>query len=257
MKTNYTPTWMKENRDPSFFGPDDGVPIPTHGKAEYLWGNMPALDILKCEDNGDIKNTSRDIGLLFAASGDLHNVVKTIVGLPESYSGHCNVVINDLNHTVVARNIILLLVAMHLDPDIAVPIMLHVWYSALLPSTMVETLQRQILPHIEDVCRKIKDKPAPSIQSKTFKLGTMSVRIILPQSGWLALRDFFLVPKGFTVDMAQKTRKETMCAPSRIDYTDRALYKMTPRRRMGCIFRSEGILLPFGSSTKDFDTPNP
>ena len=47
---------------------------------------------------------------------------------------------NDINFMVVARNAILLLVALGLEPGEAVAIMIHVWYSALLPHVMIDTL---------------------------------------------------------------------------------------------------------------------
>jgi hypothetical protein len=88
------------------------------------------------------------------ASGDPRNIIKTLTGLPETYSGHCEVVVNDRDFDIVARNVILLLMALQFDPDTATPIMLHMWYSALIPAQMLRCLQEKVLPLVQDVCGK-------------------------------------------------------------------------------------------------------
>lgn len=68
------------------------------------------------------------------ASGDLRNVVSTINGLPEDYSGHFTALLNDHNPTVVARNLFLLMMlSMIPDMDSAVELALHFWYTIMLP----------------------------------------------------------------------------------------------------------------------------
>jgi hypothetical protein len=99
------------------------VPV-VHGD-QYLWGNTPALDILKLEGN-EGESTERNFNLLFAASGDLRNMIETIVSLPNEYKGTIRVVINDVNFNVVAMNIILLMGALHFEPEEAAATILHV-----------------------------------------------------------------------------------------------------------------------------------
>src|ERR1700738_4992157 len=102
------------------------------------------------------------------ASGDIRNLVMSLLGLPVTYTGHCEVVVNDRDPDIVARNAILLLTALHYSPNEATQIMIHIWYSALIPQQVLHTLQENILPLIRDVCSKIKAKPANSLQSKTW-----------------------------------------------------------------------------------------
>lgn len=51
------------------------------------------------------------ITLLFAASGNLHNIAKTIVTVPVEQQSKFEVVVNDKYFDVVARNTIILLIA--------------------------------------------------------------------------------------------------------------------------------------------------
>jgi hypothetical protein len=53
--------------------------------------------------------------------------------LPKDYTGSLSFVVNDVDFDVVARNAILLLTALFLDTDQAVPAMTHLWYSVRLP----------------------------------------------------------------------------------------------------------------------------
>jgi hypothetical protein len=229
------------------------------GTRGYLWGNIPALDILNLKDNeGEAAIIKQDIALLFAASGDLRNVVKTISGLPETYKAECSVVINDKQPIIVVRNIIMLLIALNFDIKVAVPMMIHVWYSAALPRSMVDALQSKILVLIEDVCNKIKNKPNGSLQAKTFVSKCSKLRVVLKKEEWLELAKHLTVPETLTLRESQEIRRRITLAPERIDYRDRAMLSWSGAlREVENHFRSEGILLPYGCSVDPFDTPNP
>lgn len=234
-----------------------GPPLAQFGSPQYLWGNIPAIDLLNVTENEGIKVIlQQDVSLLFAASGDLRNVVKTITGLPENYPGNCKTVINDRNTTVVLRNALILLVALQFEPETATPIMLHLWYSAMLPRGIVEALQKGILPCIRDVCNKTKTKPDNSLQAKTFVHGKGSIRLVLKKSEWFAFAKMLEPNEELTAPMAQTIRRKITQA--RIDHIDRSLCKMPPGRRAGASdYRQHGILLPFGASRKEFIVPNP
>lgn len=237
----------------------NGFGFKSFGSNQFLWGNVPAVDLLNIDNNGGKEDvTQRDIALLFAASGDLCNVVKTITKLPKEYVGECVVAINDRNFCITARNIMMLLTAMHFNPETAVPIMIHLWYSALLPAPIVRALQDSILPYVEDVCRQIHGKDGESLQAKTFRFGNRSMRVVLRKHEWDKLVKMFFPPKGLSADAAKKIREATMMAPGRIDYIDRVLQNMSPAQRVGSWkFRTEGLLLPYGMSRKHFAIPNP
>ena len=150
------PSWVSDDGHTGF------------GLNQYLWGNMPAVNILNAEKSQNVGDVHHDLDLLFAASEDIRNVVKSVIeGLPVGYSGRCTLVINDFNFIIVARDAILLLIALGLEPE-AVPIMIHVWYSALLAPVMVDTLRHVALERIVEVCEKIKHKPSTSLQAKTL-----------------------------------------------------------------------------------------
>ena len=257
MKSKYVPGWIKEGRHPSWVS-DSALPL-NFGVNRYLWGNMPAINTLTARDNEGVCEIHRDMNLLFAASGDIRNVVKSIVeGLPNGYEHRCLLVINDINFMVVARNAILLFVALSLEPNKAAMIMIHLWYSALLPHVMVETLCNEVLGRIVDVCEKIKDKPSTSLQAKTFSFGKRSLRLVLKKYQWDELKDYFAVPRALTQEDAQVIRRRVMLARERVDYLDRALCNQPPPIRVATVtFRKDGILLPHGASREKFDTPNP
>ncbi|PZC93522.1 MYND finger family protein [Pyrenophora tritici-repentis] len=239
LKETYLPRYVKECRIP-FGGPPDqpGFDITSFGSLQYLWGNMPALDILNADKNEGKDIMKRDINLLFAASGDMRNVVKTVVGLPKGYAGNCVVVMNDWNFTITARNAMMLLAAMHFEPETAVPIIMHLWYS--------------------QVCDKIKHKSTELDQAKTFNFGDRSICLALKKGAWVELSKMFTSPDQLSSHRAMQIRQHTTCAPRRVDFVDKALYQMPPGRRTGTWkFRLEGLLVPYGTSRKPFVYPNP
>jgi hypothetical protein len=89
---------------------------------EYLWGSMPALDILNIKDHEDTTDTVHsNFNILFAASGDLRSAIKSIVRLPNGCTGGFVAALNDIDFLVMARNAIMLLIALHLDSETVVP----------------------------------------------------------------------------------------------------------------------------------------
>lgn len=165
---------------------------------------------------------------------------------------------NDRDFAVVARNVVLLLCALHFEPEVSVPMMIHLWYSALIPAIILEKLQQEILPYIENVCGKINDKAAESIQARILTFAKSSLRILLKKDQWSGLASTFKIPDGLTCETATMVRGQTALSDYRIDHVDRALYSMPPGQRIGCYkLRAEGVLLPFGCPHEDFNTPNP
>ena len=184
--------------------------------------------------------------------------MKSLIGLPESYTGQCEIVVNDKDFDIVARNLVFLLIAFHFSPEEATPIMLHIWYSALIPNQTFQSLREAILPLIKEVCTKIQEKPAESLQSKTWSHDSQSLRLVLQKAMWDRLQDYFQIPQGLSTAHAQNIMTSTTLAPEREDYVHRALYIRPPPWRVCMMkFRKDGIILPFGSSCHEFDTPNP
>lgn len=193
------------------------------------------------------------------ASGDLRNIVKTVAGLPSGYSHSLKITVNDRDFDIVARNLILLLVALVVENhDEAVDCMIHLWYSALVRESDIQILQRRIRPLIEDVCRKIKDKASGSLLGKTWKFGQRSLRVVLDKSSWDRLLSFFGKTDNLTAEQARKTRTAITLAEARRDYRDRQICILSPVRRIAWNkFRQDGLLLPFGFPRHEFRAPNP
>ncbi|CZR65732.1 uncharacterized protein PAC_15632 [Phialocephala subalpina] len=252
MKSTWTPGWVREKRQPTFV--TDGPPMSQYGRKKYLWGNVSAIDILNLGKNE--VSVEQDFSILFAASGDLRNVVKSVNSMVFFLSARRDIVINDIDIDIVARNAILLLVAMNFPAEEAASMMLHLWYSALVPQGLVDRLQKKIMPLVQDVCTKIREKPSTSLQSKTWRCGPTSLRLVLQKQEWDKVLLYFQVPDTLSADQAQKIRVSTTLA--RMDHVDRALFSQQPGWRVGMMkFREDGILLPFGASRHSFKQPNP
>ncbi|KAJ1324714.1 DUF4470 domain-containing protein [Microdochium nivale] len=254
-KAAWQPQWVLQNRQPAFIGPGIGNPF---GGKKYLWGNMPAIDILKLADNEGV-SYKESLSLLFAASGDLRNVLKTVVELPAAYTGKLKVTINDLDLDVTARNAIMLLIAFVVDdPEEAVDCIIHTWYSCLIRTAHNDILQQRIRPLIQEVCDKIRDKNPDSMQAKTWKFGKHSLRLMLKQSAWSRVLSYTDPPTGINAEKAVQIRQAVTIAASRIDYRDRHFLFFSPSHRIAKYrFRKDGLLLPFGTPRGEFVVPNP
>ncbi|KAM0347333.1 hypothetical protein ACHAPU_004852 [Fusarium lateritium] len=254
-KATWAPDWVPQNRTPAFITGGIGV---TFGGKKFLWGNVPALDVLQLSSNeGD--HYQGQLSLLFAASGDLRNVVKTIAQLPASYKQPIKITINDRDLDIVARNIIMLLVALTADAqDDTVDCMIHIWYSAFIRESDLQVLDKRVRPLVEAVCHQIKDKPTSSVLGKTWTFGQRSLRLVLEKGSWNRLLTFLEVPSKLTAENANKLRTAVTLANSRVDYRDRSFLFLPPSHRVARYrFRQDGLLLPFGASRSEFQHPNP
>jgi hypothetical protein len=250
------------------------------GGKKFLWGNVPALDVLRLDSNegeqyqgqlsllfagiympiNAVPQPNTDIERHFTASGDLRNLVKTVAQVPSSYDQPINIVMNDRDLDIVARNTIILLLALTSEgQDGTIDCMIHIWYSAFIRKSDLDSVNQKVRPLIEDVCRKIKDKPAKSMLGKTWKFGQQhSLRLVLEKSSWERLLSFMEVPEGLTTERANEIRTTVTTAESRVDYRDRSYLFMPPSHRIARYrFRQDGLLLPFGSCRSEFQQPNP
>ncbi|RKL09243.1 hypothetical protein BFJ68_g9188 [Fusarium oxysporum] len=135
----------------------------TFGGKKYLFGNVPALDVLRLGAH-EGEACGNQLRLLFSASGDLRNVVQTITQLPPSYEQPIEIIMDDHEFDVVARNVIILLLALTADDqDEAADCILHIWYSSFIRKSHFDKLKQRMRPLIQSVCDKVKDKPAKMI----------------------------------------------------------------------------------------------
>lgn len=68
MRVTWRPSWVVEAREPAFIrGDEEGpfVDMVSHGSQKYLWGNVPALDLLNLQQNEGV-DFAEDLRLLFA-----------------------------------------------------------------------------------------------------------------------------------------------------------------------------------------------
>ncbi|KAL4922141.1 hypothetical protein BDW62DRAFT_217950 [Aspergillus aurantiobrunneus] len=253
--STWLPAWAREDRMPAFLG---GLPLVSLGMNKYLWGNVPAFDLIQLEKNEGLGYTG-DLRLLFAASGDLRNVVKTISRIPPEYGDTLEITVNDRDFDIVGRNVILLLIALSIeDKDEAIDCMIHLWYSALVRESDLQLIQRRIRTRIQNVCKTIENNKLDGPAAKTWRFGDRSLRLVLEAPSWNRLLSFFDVPTGLKAERAQEIRRAVTLAEAREDYYDRFLYCQSPAHRLAHQkFREEGLLLPFGLSSHEFCVPNP
>ena len=163
---------------------------------------------------------------LSKVSGDLRNVIKTVTELPNDYNGRCEVVLNDPNFRIGARNIILLLTALIFEPATAAFMMQHTWYSAMIPAFVLQNLRERVLPLIQDTCTKIQKKDEETLCSKRWSFGERSVRLTLLKRFWDNLLLRFEVSERLPVARAQTLRATAIRAPSRKDCLEQTTVKL-------------------------------
>ncbi|XP_070575182.1 uncharacterized protein [Ptychodera flava] len=97
----------------------------------YYWGNSPAVDLLKLQQNewsgGDY---SDKLSLLLAGVGDLRNVIKTVASLPKEFKGRIEFNLNDCDAHVLAKNVLFLYMMFTADDvNYTSDTLVQLWYS--------------------------------------------------------------------------------------------------------------------------------
>lgn len=72
-KSSWRPSWDREGRTPTFVG-NNHPPFIPFGRAKFLLGNVPALDIINLEAN-EGKAYNKHMNLLFAGKQDFASTV--------------------------------------------------------------------------------------------------------------------------------------------------------------------------------------
>ena len=192
---------------------------------------------------------------MYLASGDLRNMVKTVISLPSTYTNRCTIVLNDMDRYVVARNAILLILALILDPHEAPEILLHVWYSARLTPRIAMILQEKVKPMVLDVLQKIRYKSDSTILAKTWSSRRVSISVRFYKSQWMFLLK--MLEAEMTLEKAESERKYIMLHKDRLDFRERNWFNFYPGSRW-CANKllETGVLLPVGHCNDDFTVPN-
>jgi hypothetical protein len=189
----------------------------------------------------------------------LRNVVKTLAALPQSYDGKLTVVINDHDPQVIARNVIMCILAASVDDaDQVSECITHIWYCALIRQADLDLLNAHVLPLIEEVCSDIKDQASTSLHSKTWRVRKCSLCITMSKEAWQLLLSCLTVRPELSIQQAQALRLAVMNGKEDQDIRDRLAVPRSPAHRVSkSKVNEDGIILPFGYSRKAFVIPNP
>ncbi|MCJ1441247.1 MAG: hypothetical protein MMC23_001733 [Stictis urceolatum] len=252
-KDEWKPVWIEENRQPAFVDTKKVLEYYGAMDSKVFWSEMLAIDIIKLQDN-EKSEWKEDLHLLFAASGDLGSVLKTVAAVPDSYEGALEIAINDDAFDIVARNTILLLLALTCEPEEVWEAILHLWYSVLVPKHVMALLEQKVAPLLDGVCSELDDEhPLSDLFLKAWKFehGTMT-------GLWLEAPGYLKVPENLSAPKALELRSVVTMNDESRDYADKFLCTISKEWRFICAhFRQSGILAPFASSRRYFDTPNP
>jgi hypothetical protein len=165
---------------------------------------------------------------------------------------------NDMAIEVVARNIILLLVAMEFEPEETVPVMIHSWYSVLMPKSLVEKIAKVLWPLIHCALDKDSNDPEPSIVHKAARNEKVEMHLKLKRKEWKVLSAFIHVPDELTRQHAEEIRRSAVKDPLRVDHADIRYYSVRPSVHEAITqYREDGLLLPYGGPRGAFDSSNP
>ncbi|CAG8770471.1 1927_t:CDS:2, partial [Gigaspora rosea] len=216
-------------------------------KVEYLWGNMPAIDIVKIDSNkfSDGKSSfNKPINLLFAASGDLNDTIIPMNGLLLDFNQPANICINDYAERIVARNFIILYLLAKLGKN-AIDMAIQIWYSSALTD-------KQSIKCLEIFSKIVQD--SQMAKEYSFEFGKLKIHTHFNPKTWKCLVE--MLANRTDIQTGIVMRNDIMLNPTRIDYRYRYLQRLTLEQICFDNFRHHGILLPCGALNAHHNTQN-
>lgn len=243
----WEPLWKREGRMPKWIGPVQNPPTPS----EHLWGNTLAVSLLGPPGSEAVRRlleNGNEARLCFVASGDLRNVVETVVALPAGYVGAVHIFINDFNPKIVVRNFMLLFILSQLGES-GVDLVIALWYSLAI------TEQQQLALSV--LVRRLKEAVEGSPGAHWVFKDCQSMLVThFEGSVWNRLLAMLAAP--LSLQAATETRLAKLKNPSRRDYFDRMLGSHRPYHRVAIAeFRDFGLVLPLGALNAHHSVPNP
>jgi hypothetical protein len=184
--------------------------------------------------------------------------MKTILSLPEHYTGHVYSHIYEKDFDLQIRNILILMLALYYPDGEAAELITHLWYSASIPCKMY-ILVDKILRCLEEILELTKESSSSHATVKVI-LGSSSITMNLSKHEFEELYARLNI-KGFEpLRKAEEKRRyyERSVNPLLKGKTEKYLNALPPKYRAAEeSYRSTGILSPFNASVHPLRTPNP
>ncbi|KAF6752084.1 hypothetical protein DFP72DRAFT_906060 [Ephemerocybe angulata] len=247
----WVPIWRVKGRKAPPFAeetlPAAHFSLPTNRSS--VGEKTPPIDLIHLKDNE--KDRAKDLSLLFLESGDLRHVVKTVNSLPDDFTGKLQIVINDKDSTITARNLVmLLLLGGQNDALLAVDAVIHFWFSTFLPfeyHAMISGTLASFTRDYPDITTGLKS---------SFGLYS-SVQLGCDLAPLLDIVEHLNRAVGLSPNDAQEEYDRVRQDPSRKDATDWMYAGLKPSHRASVQqYRRMGLVLPFGAVHAHFNATN-
>ena len=181
--------------------------------------------------------------------------MQTIISLPENYSGHLDILMNDINPLVTARNVmLLLLLGTIVDEDMAVDVALHFWYSVFMPAEHHIQICSAVTPFMHHALERYR---SGSGLASPYLLGSRSRLYTTAAEELKLVFQHYISSESISIEAAQAEYDRVRQIPSRQDFRDRMYCQLKPSHRVAFQqYRHHGIVLPFGATNAHFNFPN-
>ncbi|CAG8851258.1 23623_t:CDS:1, partial [Racocetra persica] len=150
------------------------------------------------------------INLLFAASGDLNDIIMSVNGLPLDFNQPVNICINDYAERIVIRNFIILYLFTKLGKN-AIDIAIHIWYSsAFTEKQMIRCLG--IFPTVFQDVFGSDLSGSQMAEEYEFKCGKVKIGTHFSPKTWKCLAE--MVGNSVDLQTGIELRNEIMLDPA-------------------------------------------
>lgn len=241
---SYVPFFESQHRDPVI---SDAVHTRKPNHIDYLWGDMPAVDVVgRRHGDGDVQN------VLFVKCSDCRDVIKTINNLSvEDADREINVYLNDPCPLVIARALLLLTaLTREINPSYNIDACISMMYSMQMTLFQSHTMTAAALEVMVDA------KVLPAIMNRNGAKIVMDVSTI---RSYNILKDMARSAPQCSVEYVQRNFDQLFNHDTiRLDKRDLVnIHESPPRRHAHRVYINDGLFLPYGANSINFNVGNP
>jgi hypothetical protein len=194
-----------------------------------------------------------DFKLLFAALGDIRNVVKTVNSLPEDYSGTLTLTLNACSYSAALRTLLSMYTLLaHPSIPAAAESVVHLLFSNSLTPSLADLFSKTLDLLVAKYAQGGVNLLPPEIQGQGER---RTLECLWSDETMEECVKTMRQEKN--LEAARYIRQAVQLSKERASTRERYMVALRPPHRLGYMqYRLRGVLLPFGDSDAQFTVPN-
>ena len=189
-----------------------------------------------------------------AESGDLSDMVYSILSVPDGYEGEVTLHLNHASPNIAFRNLLSLL-AMGTLGELICDMLIQLWYSVAMTCDQIEIITKMLEELVQGSDGKVTNSP---YSASLPKLPHVMLTVDLDQKHWFVMLTENRLESSRHIGKCMEDRNKYLFSSQGKKYAVEMLTALSPHQRVSWDkFAKHGMLLPLGAFNAHHNVQNP